>query len=74
VRLRNLREHAVALGGLGRLVRLDLDVRDHDVSSRASERQRVGAAEPARAPGDEGDAAAQVDLDRHAAILFPARW
>ena len=69
LRLRDLREDAVRLRGLGRLVRLDLDVGDHDVGAGAGERERVGAAEAARAARDEGDAPGEVDLDRHGAIL-----
>ena len=67
--LRDLGEDAVGLGGLGRLVRLDLDVRDHDVRAGAGERERVRAAEAARAAGDECDAPGEVDLDRHVSIL-----
>ena len=50
-----LRQDAVLLGR-GR-VGLDEDVRDRDVGARARERQRVGAAQAARAAGDERDAA-----------------
>ena len=71
LRLHHLREHAVRLGRLGRLVRLDLDVGDDHVGAAARERERVGTAEAARAAGDEGDAAGEVDLDRHGTIL---RW
>ena len=38
-----------------RVVRLDLDVGDHDVRAGAGERQRVGPPEPARAARDERD-------------------
>ena len=69
LRLRDLREHAVLLGRLGRLVRLDLDVGDDDVRAGLRQGERVRAAEPSRAAGDEGDPAGEVDLDRHAAIL-----
>ena len=55
LRPRRLREHAVALGVLAR-VGLELDVGDRDVGAGPRERQRVGAAEPARASGDERDA------------------
>ena len=65
LRARRLGEHAVALGVLAR-VRLELDVGDRDVRAGARERQRVGAPEPARAAGDERDAAEEVDLERHA--------
>ncbi len=80
LRLRDLGEDAVGLGRLGRLVRLDLDVGDDDVRPGARERQRVGAAEAARAAGDEGDAAAEVDLERHAtrgrkiSLAITSRW
>ena len=69
LRLRDLGEHAVGLGRLGRLVRLDLDVRDHDVGAGACERERVRAAETARAAGDECNTPGEVDLDRHVSIL-----
>ena len=62
---RDGRERAVAVGLL-RELRLDEQVGDDDVGARARERQRVGAAEPARPAGDERDAPAEVDLDRHA--------
>ena len=54
---RRLGERPVAVG-VARVVRLDQDVGDDDVGAGARERQRVGAAEPARAAGDEGDAPA----------------
>ena len=71
LRLRHLREHAVRLGGLGRFVRLDLDIGDDDVGACARERQRIRAAEAARAAGDERDPSREIDLDCHEAIL---RW
>ena len=58
-----LREHAVLLGGAR--VRLEEDVCDRDVGSRAREHQRVGAAEATRAARDERDPAGEVDLERH---------
>ena len=64
--LRGLGEHAVALHGLGRLVRLDLDVRDDDVGARPGERQRVRAPEPAEPPVTSATRPLEVDLDRHA--------
>ena len=57
-------ERAPAVRLLGEL-RLDQDVRDHDVRPRSSQRQRVGPPEASGAPGDEGDPAAEVDLERH---------
>ena len=57
-----LGHRAEPLGVLAR-IRLDLDVGDHDVGARARERQRVGAAEPARTTGDESDATREVDLN-----------
>ena len=81
LRLRDLGEDAVRLGSVGGLVRLDLDVRDHDVGARASERQRIGAAEAARAAGDERDAAGEIDLERHQpslgmkiSLAITSRW
>ncbi len=68
LRARDGRERAPAVGLLGDLG-LDEDVRDRDVRARARERERVGAAEPARAAGDERDAAREIDLERHRAIL-----
>ena len=67
--LRDLGEDAVGLGGFRRLVRLDLDVRDHDVRAGAGERQRVGAAESPGASRDQGYAPGEVDFKRHASIL-----
>ena len=65
LRAGDLRERPVPLGLLVGRLRLDLDVGDDDVRAGPGERQRVGAAEPARAAGDEGDAAGEVDLERH---------
>ena len=48
---------------------LEEDVRDRDVRACTCERECVGATEPARAAGDERDAAGKVDLERHRAIL-----
>src|SRR5207248_1095793 len=64
-----LRERPV-LGGVFTRIRLDLDVGDHDVRTGARQRQRVGPAKPARAAGDERDAAGEVDLERHAAESY----
>ena len=61
---RDGRERAVAVGLLGQL-RLDEQVGDDDVGAGTRQGQRVRAAEPARAAGDERDAPAEVDLDRH---------
>ena len=61
---RSGRERSPAVRLLGEL-RLDEDVRDRNVRPRASERQRVGPAEPARAPRDEGDAPDEIDLESH---------
>ena len=58
------RERTVAIRLL-RELRLDEKVGDDHVGSRLRERQRVGAPEPARTAGDERDASAQVDLERH---------
>src|SRR4029453_16385227 len=52
---------------------LDEDVRYCDVGTRARERQRVRAAEPARPAGDERDATGQVDLESHAETLVAPR-
>ena len=55
------RERAVGVGLLGQL-RLDEQVGDHDVGARARERQRIGAAEAARAARDERDAPAERSI------------
>ena len=62
-----LSERAVLVGRAR--VRLHEDVGDRDVRPGPGQRQRIGAPEPARAPGDERDAPRQVDLERHGAIL-----
>ena len=58
-----LRERGV--GALGRLldvgVRLDEDVGDHDVGAGAGQREAVGAAQAARAAGDDGNLAGEVE-------------
>jgi hypothetical protein len=58
------RESAEAVGVLGELG-LDQDVGNRHVGARASERQRVGATEAARAAGDESDLPREIDLDGH---------
>jgi hypothetical protein len=60
-----LRERPVALRGAR--VGLDQDVRDRDVRACPRERQRIGASQAARAPGDERDPTGEVDLERHRA-------
>ncbi len=45
-----------------------------DVGAGPRERERVGAPEPARPAGDERDAAGEIDVDRHRAILLRVEW
>jgi hypothetical protein len=71
LRASRLRQDAVRRGLLA-LVRLDLDVGDDHVGAGARERQRVGAAEPARAARHERDTSGEVDLERHGLRSYAA--
>ncbi len=62
-------ESAPAVGLLGRLG-LHEDVGDRHVRARPRKRQRVRTPEPPRPPGDQGNAAGEVDLDRHVRSLI----
>jgi hypothetical protein len=66
LRTRDRREHAVAVGLVRARLGLDEQVGDRNVRAGPSQRERVRPPEPARAAGDERDAAGEVDLERHA--------
>ncbi len=72
LRARNGRERAVAVGVL-RQLRFDEQVGNDDIRAGSGERQRVRPSKSSRSSGDECHSAGEIDLNRHAARIFPLR-